>query len=89
MISERLSDFIKNWCNVDTEPEEVAQMLRRDSGAYYADWLEKELLDAARAGDLTPDSMSWLTNRYFATQSDVDGWLREVWPLWFSRPYPG
>jgi hypothetical protein len=58
-------------------------------GAYYADWLEGELLTAARTGELTPKSLGQLTNRWFAAQPDVDAWLRRVWPMWFSRPYPG
>ncbi len=89
MISERLADFLRNWCNEDTEPEEAAKMLSSDSGAYYAGWLEGELLDAARAGELNPQSLGRLANRYFAGQLDVDAWLRQAWPIWFSRPYPG
>jgi hypothetical protein len=89
MISERLARFLRTWCDVDTQPEEAAKMLASGSGAYYADWLEGELLAAARAGELTPDSLGQLTNRWFAAQSDVDAWLRRVWPMWFSQPYPG
>lgn len=89
MISERLSDFLQSWCDVYTQPEEVAEMLRSPSGAYYRDWLEGELLAAARGGELTPKALSVLTNRSFAKQSDVDAWLRRVWPLWFPGTYPG
>jgi hypothetical protein len=89
MISERLADFLQTWCDVDNRPEEAAEMLGSPSGAYYADWLEGELLAAARAGELTPKSLGQLTNRWFAAQSDVDAWLQRVWPMWFSRPYPG
>ena len=89
MISERLSDFLQSWCDVYTKPEEVAEMLRRPSGAYYQDWLAGELLAAARAGELTPQALGLLTNRSFAEKSDVDAWLRRVWPLWFSVTYPG
>lgn len=89
MISERLTDFLQSWCDVDTRPEEVAEMLSDASGSYYAGWLEGELLAAARAGELTPKLLRRLTNRFFETQSDVDDWLRRVWPLWFGRPYPG
>src|ERR1700753_3566861 len=89
MISERLTAFLRNWCDVDTEPEEAAKMLGSGSGAYYAGWLEGELLTVARAGELTPESLGFLTNRWFAAQADVDAWLRRVWPLWFGRPYPG
>lgn len=89
MISERLTDFLENWCGVDTRPEEAAEMLGSGSGAYYADWLEGELLGAARAGELTPKSLGQLTSRRFPAESDVDAWLRRVWPMWFGRPYPG
>jgi hypothetical protein len=89
MISERLTEFLQGWCDVEIQPEEVAEMLRGGSGAYYAHWLEGELLAAAQSGELTPKSLGWLTNRRFAAQSDVDAWLQRVWPLWFSRPYPG
>ena len=89
MISERLSDFLQSWCDVYTKPEEVAEMLRSPSGAYYQDWLEGELLAAARAGELTPKALRLLTNRSFAQQPDVDAWLRRIWPTWFGRPYPG
>jgi hypothetical protein len=89
MISQRLTDFLQNWSNVETTPEEAAAMLRSSSGAYYASWLEDELLAATRAGDLTPKSLGRLTNRWFPAESDVTAWLRRVWPLWFGRPYPG
>jgi hypothetical protein len=89
MISQRLRDFLQNWCNVDTPPERAAEMLRSGSGAYYADWLEDELLAAARAGELTSKLLRRLTSRWFEAQPDVDAWLRRVWPLWFERPYPG
>jgi hypothetical protein len=89
MISQRLTDFLRNYCEVDEPPEEAAEMLRSGSGAYYADWLEGELLAAARGGELTPKSLGLLTNRWFAAQADVDAWLQQVWPMWFSRPYPG
>ncbi|MGH3192522.1 MAG: hypothetical protein ACRDPY_30290 [Streptosporangiaceae bacterium] len=89
MISERLTYFIENWCDVDTEPEEVAKMLGSARGAFYSGWLEGELLAAARAGELTPKSLGRMTSRWFAAQPDVDAWLRQVWPIWFGRPYPG
>ena len=89
MISERLTEFLQGWCDVEIPPEDVADMLGKGTGAYYADWLEGELLTAARAGELTPKALRWLTNRRFDTQSDVAAWLQRVWPLWFSRPYPG
>jgi|HubBroStandDraft_2_1064218.scaffolds.fasta_scaffold174749_3 hypothetical protein len=89
MISERLTYFLENWCDVDTEPEEVAEMLGSASGAFYSGWLEGELLAAARAGELTPQSLGRMTSRWFAAQSDVDAWLQQVWPVWFGRPYPG
>lgn len=88
MISERLADFLRSWCDVYTKPEEVAEMLHSPSGAYYVDWLEDELLADARAGELTPKSLGLLTNRWFPEQSDVDAWLRRIWPMWFGRPYP-
>ena len=89
MVSERLRDFLLSWCNPDTQPEEVAAMLHGAGGAYYADWLEGELLAAARSGEFTPKSLERLTGLWFAEERDVEQWLREVWPLWFNRPYPG
>jgi len=89
MISERLRDFLLSWCNPDTQPEEVAEMLCGRSGAYYADWLEGELLATARAGEFTPKSLERLTGLWFAGQPDVDAWLRRIWPMWFGRQYPG
>ncbi len=89
MISERLADFLQTWADVDNRPEEAAEMLGSAGGTYYADWLEGELLTAARTGELTPKSLGQLTNRWFAAQPDVHAWLRRVWPMWFSRPYPG
>jgi hypothetical protein len=88
MISERLRDFLLSWCNPDTQPEEVAEMLHDGSGAYYADWLEAELLAAARHGEFTPKSLERLTGLWFTGQSDVDAWLRQIWPMWFERQYP-
>jgi hypothetical protein len=87
MMSERLQDFIRCWCNVDTSPEETAAMLKGESGTYYRSWLEAELLAAAQAG-LDPSELGFHTNRWFANQNDVDEWLAEVWPLWFGKTYP-
>jgi hypothetical protein len=89
MLTERLRDFLQSWCNPDTQPEEVAEMLSGTSGAYYADWLEGELLTAAQAGELTPQSLEQLTGLWFAGQPEVAAWLRRIWPLWFRRAYPG
>jgi hypothetical protein len=89
MVSERLQDFLLTWCNPDRQPEEVPGMLRREGGAYYAGWLEDEMLAAARAGEFTPGSLQRLTGLWFARQQDVDQWLRGIWPAWFGRPYPG
>ena len=89
MITERLQDFLQSWCNPDTQPEEVAEMLSGSGGAYYASWLEGELLAAAQAGELNPRSLEQLTGLWFAGQPDVTSWLRRIWPLWFRREYPG
>ena len=89
MVSERLRDFLLSWCNPDTQPEEVAEMLSDTRGSYYKGWLEGELLAAARSGELTPQSLKRLTGLWFADQPGVDAWLRSIWPTWFGRSYPG
>lgn len=88
MVSQRLQEFLLTWCNPETQPDEVANMLSGKSGAYYKDWLEPELLAAARAGELTPASLARFTGLGFDDRREVENWLRTVWPLWFSRPYP-
>lgn len=89
MVSQRLRDFLLAWCNPETQPEETASMLGGKSGSYYRDWLESEMLAAAREGEFTPKAVARLTGLGFDDQREVDDWLRTVWPLWFSRPYPG
>lgn len=88
MLSERLQEFLITWCNPETDPEETADMLRGPGGPSYLPWLPAELLAAARAHELTPESMAWYTGLGFAGQRDVDDWLREAWPLWFRERYP-
>ena len=89
MVSKRLEEFLRTWCNPETDPVEVASMLSDRSGTYYRGWLESEMLAAARGGELTPRSIARLADLGFDDQREVDGWLRTVWPIWFSRPYPG
>jgi hypothetical protein len=81
MVTERLRDFLQNWCDPDTRPDEVAEMLSSTSGAYYADWLEGELFAAAQAGELTPQSLDQLTGLWFPEQADVTAWLHRIWPI--------
>lgn len=88
-ISQRLERFIRTWSDVDSEPEEAAEMLSTKSGDYYHPWLEQELFDAVQAGRLTPQLMAWLTNRHIQDETDLDSFMRRVWPLWFGKPYPG
>ena len=89
MMSQRLRDFLMTWCIPETRPEEVASMLRGPGGAYYRDWLPRELLAAARGMELTPETMSKLTGAAFDDEQVVRYWLRTVWPMWFGEPYPG
>lgn len=88
MLSQRLQDFLLNWCNPETDPAETARILRGAGAAYYEAWLPQELLAAAKARELTPESMAWHTGLGFADQEEVDGWLRTVWPMWFGTAFP-
>jgi hypothetical protein len=89
MLSQRLQEFLSNWCNPETEPEYVADVLRGPSGTYYKDWLAQELLTAVQSRELNPESMAALTGVSFDDQQQLDHWLRTVWPMWFPEPYPG
>lgn len=89
MLSERLQEFLSTFCNPETEPEYVADVLRGPGGNYYKDWLSRELFAAVRSRDLNPAAMDSLTGVYFEDQRQVDDWLRTVWPMWFTEPYPG
>jgi hypothetical protein len=89
MVSERLREFLRTWVNSATEPEYTAGWLRSPSGKPYQEWLPQELLAAFRAGELTPQSLAGLTGLAFDDRADIESWLREVWPMWFGRPYPG
>lgn len=88
MISERLRDFLRSWCNMDSDPSEAADMLHEPGNREYYRWLPGELLAAAQSGVLTPETMVGLTGLAFRTQADVQRWLAQVWPLWFGQPYP-
>jgi hypothetical protein len=88
VLSEDLQDFLQSWCNMDSDPSEAAEMLREPGNDEYYAWLPRELLAAARSGDLTPEVMVGQTGVAFRTQADVQRWLASVWPLWFGQPYP-
>ena len=89
MLSQRLQEFLTTWCNPETEPEYTAGMLGGPGGAYYRDWLPQELLTAVRSRELNPQTMGALADLGFTDQAGVDEWLRSVWPLWFTGPFPG
>ena len=58
MLSERLLDFLEDWCGLDTDAEDAAEMLRGPGGAYYLPWLPGELAQAIRERAITPELMS-------------------------------
>ncbi len=86
MLSERLRDFLAEWCGLDSDANETAEMLRGPAGDYYRDWLPDELDRAIRGHEVTPKFMSERQNMYFPGQADLDRWLRERWDLWFAPP---
>ena len=89
MLSQRLQEFLSTFCNPETEPEYVADVLHGPGGQYYKDWLPQELFIAVQARELNPATMTTLTGVYFGDQQQVGDWLRTVWPMWFTEPYPG
>lgn len=89
MLSQRLQEFLSKWCNPETEPEYVADVLRGPGGRYYKDWLPQELFTAAQTRELNPATMASLTGTGFDDQKELEDWLRMVWPMWFTEPYPG
>jgi len=89
MLSERLLDFLEDWCGLDSDPEDVAEMLRGPGGAYYLPWLPGELAQAIREHAITPELMSSMLTLHFDDQVALDRWLRRRWEAWFTQPYPG
>lgn len=89
MISEELADFLRTWCNADTDPEEAVTLLRGPSRPYFMSWLPRDLAAAVRGRSITPEVATGLTSLAFDDQADVDSWLRELWDAWFDEPYPG
>jgi len=89
MLSQRLQEFIAEYCSPEIEPEYVAEVLRGPSGAHYRDWLPRELFTAVQSRELNPETMGDLTGVAFDGQQRIDDWLRTVWPMWFTEPYPG
>ena len=67
---------------VDDKPEKHAE------GAYYLEWLPRELSQAIREHELTPELMSNMLQMHFEDQASLDRWLRQRWQTWFSQPYP-
>ncbi|WP_433227983.1 hypothetical protein [Actinomadura formosensis] len=88
MISEELADFLSAWCNIDTDPEEVVELLHGPSRKHFLSWLPRDLEAAARSGALTPDGVAELTGLGFRSQAELDAWLRDRWAEWFDRPSP-
>ncbi|WP_300608306.1 hypothetical protein [Trebonia sp.] len=86
MLSERLCDFLDDWCGLDGEAAETAQMLCGPGGAYYLEWLPTELDQAIREHAITPEFMSTRLGMHFEDQATLDRWLRQRWELWFARP---
>ena len=88
MLSERLRDFLEVWAGPDADAEDTAEMLRQPGGAYYLEWLPRELGQAIREREITPELMSSMLAMHFDDQAAVDRWLRRRWEMWFSQPYP-
>jgi hypothetical protein len=88
MLSDRLRDFLEVWSGPDADAEDTAEMLRRPEGAYYLEWLPRELSQAIREHELTPELMSNMLQMHFEDQASLDRWLRQRWQTWFSQPYP-
>lgn len=64
-------------------------MLRGSGGAYYLEWLPRELGQAIREREITPELVSNMLAMHFEDQAALDRWLRQRWDMLFSRPYPG
>ena len=88
MLSERLREFLDVWCGPEADAEDTAEMLRRPGGAYYLEWLPRELGQAILQHELTPELMSNMLAMHFETQAALDTWLRRRWDMWFAEPYP-
>jgi hypothetical protein len=89
MLSQRLLDFLEDWCGMDSDPEDAAEMLRGPDGPYYLPWLPGELAVAIREHAITPELMSNMVMLHFEDQEEIDRWLRQCWQTWFTQPYPG
>jgi hypothetical protein len=88
MLSERLRDFLAEWCGLDSNAEETGEMLRGPAGAYYRPWLPTELDQAIRGHEITTELMSDRFGMYFPDQATLDRWLRQRWDMWFVPPAP-
>lgn len=90
MLSGRLQNFVGAWCDMDSDIEEVARLLRKYPNDGWALWLQGDLRAAIEGQDFTPQLAEGLTGLAFDVQGDVDDWLRDLWTTWFpSDPYPG
>lgn len=89
MLSKRLREFLDDWCGLDSEATETAEMLRGPGGAYYVEWLPAELDQAIREHAITPEFMSRTLGMYFEDQAALDRWLRQRSQMWFATPRHG
>ena len=88
-MNSRLREFFATHSNVEDDPREVAEELRKGIPVGYPAWLEIELANAIRKGELSRDEMTDVTDILFSSVADFHEWLREIWALWFpGRPYP-
>jgi hypothetical protein len=88
MLSDRLREFLAVWGGPDADAEDTAEMLRQPGGAYYLEWLPRELGQAIRQHELTPELMSTMLQMHFEDQAALDRWLRRRWQMWLAEPYP-
>lgn len=89
MLSERLREFLRVWSGPDADAEDTAEMLRGPARGYYIEWLPRELGQAIREREITPELMSSMLGMHFEDQAALDRWLQRRWEMWFSEPYPG
>lgn len=89
MLTERLSEFLATWCDMDADTDEVTTILRESPADGFSVWLN-HVRETIRTQALTPALARRLTGLRFATQDDVDQWLNRLWSAWFpNEPLPG
>ena len=87
--TDRLKDFLTNWCNADADIGDVTRLLRKYPDYGFSLWLEDELRQAIRNREIFPELAEALTAIGFDDQAEVDAWLHDLWTTWFpNSAYP-